>query len=141
MIYEHAHELVANGLVNQGSRDCGVDSSGETADYAVGSHLSANLFNLFCDDVARVPSCRDSGGVVEEVLQNVLAELRVLYLRVPLHAVDLLFAICKGGYRGGLGRSQNLKAGRGLHYLIPVTHPANLRCGLARQNLAAGFHG
>ena len=141
MVHKHAHELVANGLVNQRRGNRRVDTAGETTDHAVVANLRTNLFNLFGDNVARVPSCRDAGGVVKEILQNVLAKLRVLYLRVPLHAVDLLVAICESSHRGGFGGCQNFKAGRGLHYLIPVTHPANLRFGLASQNLAARFHG
>ncbi|CAB4688306.1 unannotated protein [freshwater metagenome] len=104
MVDENADQLVTHGLVHERCRNRRVDSTAQAADHAIATNLGANLFDLLGNHVARVPSWRDAGSVVQEVLENVLTERRVLDLGVPLHTVDLLFAICECRNRSCVGR-------------------------------------
>ena len=140
MVDEHADQLVADGLVNEGCGNGRVDSARKTTDHAGGANLLTNLGNLLGNNVARVPVGSDAGGVVQEVFENVLAKLRVLDLGVPLHAVDLLLAVGEGCNRGGFGRCENLEPSRCLHDLVAVRHPADLVLRLAGKDLATRLH-
>ena len=138
MIHEDTDQLVAHCLVNECCRNSRVNPTAQTADHAIATNLGANLFDLLGNHVSRVPSWRNAGSVVQEVLENVLTERRVLDLGVPLHAVDLLFAIRESCNRSCVGRCENFETVGGLHNLIAVRHPADLLGWLAVENFATG---
>ena len=120
MVNENADQLVAHGLVHEGRSYSRVDTAAEPADHAVVANLSANLFDLLGNHVARVPGCRYAGGLVQEVFEHVLAKRRVLHLGVPLHAVNLFLTVGKSGNRCRVCRSENLEALGRPHDLIAV---------------------
>ena len=55
VVDEHAGELVADGLVDEGSGDCGVDTAGQAADHFGVADLLADLGDLVLDDGGGVP--------------------------------------------------------------------------------------
>ena len=100
VVDEHAGQLVADGLLHERRGDRGVDAAGQPADHARVADLRADLLDLLGDDVARrsSPGARP-GALVEEVLERLLAERRVLDLGVPLHAEQAARAVLERGDR------------------------------------------
>ena len=140
MVHEHANQLIAHRLVNQRRGNSRVDTARQTTDNAVIADLRANLFYLLGDNVARVPGWSDAGCVVQEILENLLAKLRVLHFWVPLHAINLALRVSERSHRSDVGRSQHLETFWSLHHLVAVAHPANLFGRLTLKNLAAVTH-
>ena len=65
VVDEHAGELVADGLVDEGGGDCGVDTAGQAADHFGVADLLADLGDLVLDDGGGVPvvaAGRRTGG-------------------------------------------------------------------------------
>src|SRR5690606_25222042 len=100
VVDEDACELVADGFVDEGGGDGGVDSSGESADDAGVADLLADALHLFGDDVAGVPVTGEAGGAVQEVLDDALTVLGVTHFGVPLHAVQLALIVRERGDGG-----------------------------------------
>ena len=82
---EHARELMTDGLVHERGRDCGVDAARQPADDALAADLRANRVDGRLDDGAHRPRRHAAAGVVEEVLQHLLAVRRVHDLGMELH--------------------------------------------------------
>ena len=123
VVDEHAGELVADGLVDEGGGDCGVDTAGQAADHFGVADLLADLGDLVLDDGGGVPVVGQAGALVEECLDELLAEGGVLDLGVPLHAVELAGLVLHGGDGRALGVGEHFEAsGRGLDG-DAVAHP------------------
>ena len=123
VVDEHAGELVADGLVDEGGGDCGVDTAGQAADHFGVADLLADLGDLVLDDGGGVPVVGQAGALVEERLDELLAEGGVLDLGVPLHAVELAGLVLHGGDGRALGVGEHFEAGgRGLDG-DAVAHP------------------
>ncbi len=133
VVDEHAGQLLADGALHERGRDGGVDTAGQPADHPGVAHLGADQLDLVGDDVARRPGRREPGAAVQEVLQRVLAEQRVLDLGVPLHAVEATGAVLEGrDGRAGRRREHREPCG-GLVDGVAVAHPDLLRLGRAGE--------
>ena len=81
VVDEDAGELVADCLVDEERRDCGVDTAGERAEDPLGADLGADPLHLLLDHGGGRPGGRRIGDAVEEVLQHVLPVRGVNALR------------------------------------------------------------
>ena len=131
MVDEDADELVTDGLVHERRGHGRVDTAGEAADHAARADLGADPVDLLGDDVAAVPVGGNACRVVQEVLEHSLAEVGVLDLGVPLHAVELTGVARESSDGRHCGASEDLEPVRGLRHLIAVAHPDVLQRGLA----------
>ena len=86
VVDEHAGQLVAHRALHQRRRDRRVDTAGQPADHPAIANLLADQGDLVVDDVGVGPVRLQSGDVVQEVPQHLLAVLGVQHLRVELHA-------------------------------------------------------
>ena len=128
----------ADGLLHERRGDRGVDAAGQPADHPRVADLRADLGDLLLDDVPGVPVGGQPGALVEEVLERLLAERRVLDLGVPLHAVQAARPVLERGDRAAGRRREHLEAlGRRVHG-VAVAHPHRLRRRAARQDRARG---
>ena len=96
VVHEDAGQLVADGALHQRGGHGGVDAAGQSADDPGVADLLADPLHLLFDNVARGPVGLQPGAVEEEVLQHLLAVVRVLDLRVPLHAEQALVLVGEG---------------------------------------------
>jgi hypothetical protein len=89
VIDEHAHQLIADGLVQQ-RRDHGrIDATRETEQHASRTDLLAHACNAFGDDAARIPERLAAADAAHEALEDLAALDRVRDFRVKLHAVEV----------------------------------------------------
>ena len=123
MVDEDRGELVADGLVHERRRDGRVDAARQRRDDARVADLLLDALDLLGDDVAGVPVGGQARRLVEEVLDDLLAEVGVLLLGVPLHAVEALLGVAERGDRGRGGRGEHLEARGRLGHLVAVRHP------------------
>ncbi len=137
VIHEHRGELVSDRLVHEGGRDGGVDAAGECGDDAGGADLLADAGDLLIDHVAAVPVGCETCGLVQEVLDDLLAAIGVLDLRVPLHAVEALLGAAEGCDRRVCGGCEDLEALWCAGDLVAVAHPHVLGVRLAAEQHAA----
>ena len=134
MVNKHANQLVADSLVHERCGNCRIDATRKATDHSVAANLCTNLGDLIGDDVIARPIGGQANLVVQKVFEHVLAELRMLHLWVPLHAIDFALAAAKGGYRRGCCASQHIETGRRFNNLVAVAHPTNLVCRLIRKD-------
>lgn len=89
MIHEHAGELVSDCAVHERCGHGRIDSTRQTTDDLCVTDLLTNRSDLLVDDVPCVPIGFDAGAIMQEILDQILSQRRVLDLRMPLHAVEL----------------------------------------------------
>ena len=123
VVDEHAHELVADGLVHDRGGDGRVHAAREPCDDAARADLLADPRDLLGDHVARVPVGGDPRGLVQEVLDHVLSERRVLDLGMPLHAVEALLVVRERRDGRRRGRREHLEAVGRDRDGVAVAHP------------------
>ena len=71
---------------------------------------------------------------MQKVFEHPLAELGVLHLWVPLHAVELALVAGEGGDRSGCAGGQHLETGGSFRHGVAVAHPGGLlRRGAGEQ--------
>ena len=103
VVHEHAGELVADGLVHESRRDCGINAAGQAADHLCIADLFADFRDLVLDDAGGIPVVAETCALVQEGLDKLLAHRGVLDFRMPLHAVQLAGFILHGGDRCAFG--------------------------------------
>ncbi|MNU46932.1 hypothetical protein D3C71_358050 [compost metagenome] len=123
MVDEDAGQLVADGAVDQGCRDGGVNAAGQAQDDVVGAHLRADFFHRFADVVGHVPVRLAAADFMHETAEHGLALHRVRHFRVELHAVELALFIGHGGDRAARGVAHQLEAWRHFQHLVAMAHP------------------
>ena len=99
VVDEDAGELVADGLVHQRGGHRRVDAAGQAADDPAVADLRPDRRDLLLDDRGHRPRRPAPAGVVEEVLEQLLAVVGVHDLGVELHAVDAALAVLERGRR------------------------------------------
>ena len=127
MVHEDTGQLVADGALHQGRGDGGIHAAGQPADHAGVADLRADALHLLFHDVAGGPVGLQPGTAEQEVLQHLLAVRGVLHFRVPLHAVEFLFLVREGRYRGAGRAGQHVEAFGRLLHRVAVAHPGVLR--------------
>jgi hypothetical protein len=123
VVDEDAGELVADGALDQGGGDCGVDAAGKPADDPAGADLRLDQRYLLVDDAVHAPRRGEAGDVVEEVLKHPLAVLGVQDLRVELHAGEPADRILERGDRRPSGGGRHGEPGRRRRHRVTVGHP------------------
>ncbi len=123
MVDEDARELVADGLVDEGGGDRGVDSARERADDLLVADPVADEFDLLVDDGFVRPVGVEAGDAVEEVLEDLLPVLGVEDLGVPLDAGEAALGVFEGRDRGVRGRGEDREVRGRLGDGVPVGHP------------------
>ena len=126
VVDEDAGELIADCLVDEQRRNCGVDAAGERAEDPLGADLGADPLHLLLDHGGGRPGGRRIGDAVEEVLQHVLPVRGVHDLRVELDAVEPPGRVLerRHGRRGGTARDGRAERRRGDR--VAMAHPHRL---------------
>ena len=88
VIDEDAGQLIANGLVQQGRDDRGINTAAKAKHHFVIADLSADTFTGVRDEGAHRPIHGTTADVIDEILQDLAAARGVCYLRVKLQAVE-----------------------------------------------------
>ena len=88
VVDEDADELIADGFVQQGGDDGGIDPAGQAADDFGVADLLAHPADGVFDKPAHRPETRALADFVEEVLEELLAARRVRHFGVKLHAIE-----------------------------------------------------
>ena len=88
VVHEHAGELGAHGLGQQGGGDGGVHAAGEGQQHLAVAHLLPDGADGGLLVVPHGPVARGAADLVEEVADHVDAVLGVVHLRVVLDAVE-----------------------------------------------------
>ena len=110
VIHEHAGELVSNGLVYQSGGNGRIHTTRQTADYFGIADLLADFLDLVLNNGGGIPIVGQRGAAVQEVLDELLAERRMLDFRMPLHAIQLAGLIGHGGNRCAFGMREHREA-------------------------------
>ena len=110
VVHEHAGELIADGLVHESRRDCGINAAGQAANHLCVADLLADLRDLILDDAGGIPVVAEPRALVQEGLDELLAHRGVLDFRMPLHAVQFAGFVLHGGNGRALGMRQHFKA-------------------------------
>ena len=136
VVDEDAGELVADGAVDEGGGDGGVDAAGERADDAAVADLLADAEDGVGDEVAGGPVAAAAADAEEEVLEELLAVGRVHDLGVELEAEEAA-VVGHDGVGGVVGVGDGVEAGRELCDAVAVGHPDGDRGGEAVEEDSA----
>jgi hypothetical protein len=120
---EHAGQLRADGLVQQGRDDGGVDAARQAQHDLVRTDALPDLGDAVFDDVARGPQGAAAADLVDEALQDPAALAGMGDLRMELQAVQPALDIGHAGHRGRVGAGHQLEARRQLGNAVTVRHP------------------
>src|SRR5450830_1420183 len=123
MVDKHAGQLVADGAVDQGSGNGGIDATGQAEDDFIGTDLRADFFDCFADVVGHVPVGFAAADFMHETADDGLVLHRVGDFRVELHAVELALFIGHGGDRAARRVAHQLEAWRHVQHLVAMAHP------------------
>ena len=123
VVDEHAGELRADRLLHECRGDGGVDPARQRAEHVAVADLAADGVDGFGDHVLRGPVGVEAGDGEQEVLDDLLAPLRVEHLGVPLHAGELAVEVLERGHGRTRRAGQHLEALRGLGHAVAVAHP------------------
>jgi len=120
---EHAGELVADRLVDQGAGHAGVHAAGQAQDDLLVADLLADPGDRLVDVVAHHPVGAAAADVEHEARQQALALHRVGDLGVELDRVEAARLVGHAGHRAGRRGRHQPEARRHLDDLVAVTHP------------------
>ena len=120
---EHAGQLLADGLVQQGRDHRGIDATGQAQDHLVRSDLLAHARDLVVDDVGRGPQRLAAADIDHEAAQQGLALQGVGDLGVELHAVPALVLVGHRRDRDAVGGGGDREARRHLGHVVAMAHP------------------
>ena len=139
VIDEDAGQPVADGPLDDGRRDGGIDPSGQATDGpALGSELLADIGDGLVDDVDHGPGGTAAGGA-QEVLQHLQPLLGVHDLGVELHSVEAARRVLERGHRGRGGGRGDGESLRRLDDRVAVGHPDLLIGGQLREEHPGTF--
>jgi hypothetical protein len=137
VVDEDAGELVADRLVHEQRRDCGVDTARESAQHPRASDLRADPLDLLLDHRGGRPRGRRARDAVEEVLQHLVPVGRVHDLGMELDAVEPALGRLEGGDRRRRRRSRHAGTLRRGGHRVSVAHPDDLILGDVLEERAA----
>ena len=99
MIDEHAHQLSADGAVQERRDDGRIDAAGQAQQHLAVADLSAHALDGVLDDVADAPQRLAAADLAHETLEQLRALTRVRHLGMELHAVEAAPLISHGRER------------------------------------------
>ena len=137
VVDEHTRQPVADGALNQGRGHRGIHSPGQPADRMCVTDLGPHRLDQGLGDVGRGPGRPDTGEIVQEPAEHLLAVRAVHHLGVVLHAGESAGAVLERGHRRTGTVGDHLEALRGLGDRVAVTHPHRLSARKSRMQLAA----
>lgn len=140
VVYEHAGQLLADGLGQHGSQHGGVDAAGQGAEHLAAADALLQGLDVVLHEGVHLPVAGAAADIVHEVVQHLLALSGVEHLGVELNGVQPLFLVLSCGHRAVDGVGSDFEAGRGLLDIVVVAHPADgggLHIG---EHLAAVVH-
>jgi len=123
VIDEHAGQLIADGALHQSSRDRRIDATGQPAQHLPVADLRADRRDLLGDEILARPVGGQPGHVVQEVLDDLLAQLGVSDLGMPLHTGEPTIGVGERRHRGAQAVREPTEAGRFLGHGVAVAHP------------------
>ena len=121
---EDARELAADGLGHERRGDRRVDAARERAEHPLFADLGADRRDLVLDDRGVGPGGGDTGDVVQEIREQLLAELGVGDLRVELHGEEASRHVLHHRDRGPGARGADGEALGRTRDRVTVAHPA-----------------
>ncbi|MEY5025724.1 MAG: hypothetical protein RLZZ244_1252 [Verrucomicrobiota bacterium] len=110
VVDEDAGELVADGAVDEGGGDAGVDAPAESEDDVVVADLLADAFADFLDEGAHGPVALERADFEDEVLEDFAAARGVDDLGVELEAVEAAGGVLDDGEGAVVGGGDGLEA-------------------------------
>jgi hypothetical protein len=138
VVDEDAGELVADGLMDEGGGDAGVDSAAEAEDDAFGADLLADFVDGVVDVVVHGPVAAAAADAVDEVADDFSAAGCVDDFGVELEAVEFLCAVFDGGVVGVFGDGDGFEAGGEFGEFVAVGVPDLEGFGQCEEEGAVG---
>ena len=139
MVHKDAGELLAHRLGQQGGHHGGVHAAGQGQQYLAGANLLPDLLDGGLAVVPHGPVTLGATHLIEEVADHGDAVLRVVDLRVVLHAVEAPGLVGDGHVGAGVGVGGEGEALGHLGHVVPVAHPGDALLGQAMEQLAGGI--
>ncbi len=128
MVDEHAHQLIADGAMQEGGDHRGVDPARQAEQHLALANLRAHALDGILDDVADTPQRVAPADLAHEALEQPRALRGVGDFRVELHAVEAPALVAHRRERdvggGGGGREPSRQRG----HAIAVAHPHVEHC-------------
>ena len=141
MVDEHAYQLVTYRPVDNGCSNGRIDATGQSADRYPVSDSLADRRNGFIDDAVVRPVGARTTSLVKEVLEDLLAMIRVVHFRMELDPEDLPVEVLHGGDRSVRRRCRHRESCRRLSHSVVVTHPNRLSIWQPRKEKPIVRHG
>ena len=124
VVDEDTGQTIADGALHDGGGDGGVHTAGQAADRAsFRTDLLAHSLDELLGDVTGGPGGLQTGDIVQEAGQHLLAVRGMQDLRVVLHTGHLLGGTLEGGDGGTGGARGDIEALGGGGDSVAVAHP------------------
>ena len=125
MVNENAGKLFADSLGEKSGNNRGVYAAGKTENDLFVADLLFERSNGIFNKVVHDPVALAAADFVKEVMEHLLAELRVGDLGVELHGIDFSAGVFHSGARTVVRLADHLEALGRLGDVVGVTHPYN----------------
>ena len=125
MVHEHAGELAADGLRQQGGAHGGVHAAAEGQQDLAVSHLLPDLGDGGVLVVFHGPVAFGAADLIQEVADHGDAIFRVVHFRMELHAVKAPLFVGNGHIGAVVGVGDERESIRHPGHVIPVAHPGD----------------
>ena len=137
VVDEDAGQSVADGALHQRRGHRGVDSAGQPADRPAVTDLVAHLLDQRVGDIGGRPRRTDTGELVQEPAEHLLAVRRMQHLGVVLHTCQPAGPILERRHRGARAGGHHLEPVRRGGDRVTVAHPHRLGGGQIGMQLPA----
>ncbi|CCZ84372.1 putative uncharacterized protein [Ruminococcus sp. CAG:254] len=123
MVNKDTSQLVANCLREQSCCNGAINTARQCQQYLSIANLFPNLFDGSLCIVFHRPITRTSTNLIQEIMQHLLTIYGMIYFRMELYAIELLFRIFHCCYRTAGRMCRNRKAFRQLLNIVGMAHP------------------
>lgn len=127
VVHKNARQLIAHRPLQKRCRHRTVHAAGQRQQYPTVADLPPALRHGLVQIGRHGPLGAEAADLVQEVFQHLHTVLRVLHLRVELHAIQLPIRVFHSGEAAAVGGRDDLKARRDALHLHAVAHPAHGR--------------
>ena len=132
VVHKDAGQLIPYGTVQQGGSHAAVHAAGKRQQHLAVTDLLPQCLHRGAGVVLHAPVALGMANLIQEVFEDIVAELGMLHLRVELHPVQPLFLALDARIGGGCRMADGGKALRQAAHVIHMAHPAD---GLLRHPL------